>query len=89
VTIDEWDVWVRVFRDALIVAVGTFMLVFETAFADHPNAYIIAAGLAALGLPPALRLDLRTAGERRAQRRRSPDPNEPEPEEDDRWSHLP
>jgi hypothetical protein len=84
VTVDEWDVWVRIFRDGLIVVVGTFMLVFETVFAKTPNAYVIAAGLAALGLPPALRLDLRSSGERRSRRPPPPDANG-----EDRWSHLP
>lgn len=59
-----WDSYVRITRDLLIVFVGTFMLVFETVFAPNPNAYIIGAGLAALGLPPALRLDLRSANKR-------------------------
>lgn len=85
-TIDEWDVWVRIFRDALIVVVGTFMLVYETVFARTPNAYVIAAGLAALGLPPALRLDLRTSAERKGRGRK---PRIPDPEEEERWSHLP
>jgi hypothetical protein len=84
VTVDDWDRAVRIFRDGLIVVVGTFMLVFETVFAKTPNAYVIAAGLAALGLPPALRLDLRSSGERRGRGPRAPDPNE-----EDRWSHLP
>ena len=68
--LDEWDAWLRIARDTLIVAVGTFMLVFETVFAHNPNAYLIGGGLAALGLPPALRLDLRTSGERNSKKRR-------------------
>ena len=59
-----WDAWMRIVRDTAIVSVGTFMLIFETVFAANPNAYLIAAGLAALGLPPALRLDLRSSGRR-------------------------
>lgn len=62
---DTWDAWLRIFRDSLIVSVGTFMLIYETVFAAPPNAYVIGGGLAALGLPPALRLDLRTSGDRR------------------------
>jgi hypothetical protein len=62
-----WDSWLRILRDTLIVVVGTFMLVFETVFVPAPNAYVIAAGLVALGLPPALRLDLRTSEEKRRQ----------------------
>jgi len=67
---DTWDAWVRIARDSLIVLVGTFMLVYETVFAAEPNAYLIGAGLAALGLPPALRMDLRTSAERRMKGRR-------------------
>lgn len=33
------------------------MLVWQTVFAVTPNALIIGAGLVALGLPPALRID--------------------------------
>lgn len=62
---EPWDAWIRRLRDTLIVSVGTFMLVFETVFAANPNVYLISAGLIALGLPPALRLDLRTSGEKR------------------------
>lgn len=54
---DDFRAWVRIFRDLAIVILGTFMLVFETAFADSPNPLIVGAGLVALGLPPALRLD--------------------------------
>lgn len=51
--------WVRIARDSACVAVGAFMLIYETAFAHDPNAYIIGGGLTALGLPSAIRLDLR------------------------------
>ncbi len=74
-----WDAWMRIVRDTAIVTVGTFMLVFETVFVTNPNAYIIGAGLVALGLPPALRLDMRTSG------RRSGDDNE---RRDDRYDDL-
>lgn len=50
--------WTRILRDVAIVIVGAFMLVHET-LNETPNAYIIGAGLVALGLPPALRLDAR------------------------------
>lgn len=63
-----WDAWMRIVRDTVIVVVGTFMLVFETVFVPSPNAYVIGAGLVALGLPPALRLDMRTSGRRRGDR---------------------
>lgn len=61
---DSLDRWIRIGRDGLIVATATFMLVYETVFAASPNAEIIAAGLALLGLPPFLRLDLRTRSEK-------------------------
>lgn len=70
-----WTSWLRIFRDALIVSVGTFMLVYETVFARTPNVELIGAGLVALGLPPVLRLDVR----------RTDDSND----DDDKWSHLP
>lgn len=49
--------WQRIFRDAVIVIVGGFMLVYETVAASVPNPYVIGAGLVALGVPPALRYD--------------------------------
>lgn len=51
--------WVRVVRDLLIVGVGAFMLIHETVVTGDPNPYLLAGGLTALGLPPALRLDER------------------------------
>ncbi len=63
-----WDAWMRIVRDTVIVVVGTFMLVYETVFIQNPNAYVIGAGLVALGLPPALRLDMRTSGRRTSDR---------------------
>lgn len=59
---DEYRVWIGITRDGVLVAVGTFMLVFETIFKDVPNPYIIGAGLTALGLPAAIRLDLKKQG---------------------------
>lgn len=58
-TPDEYRVWIGITRDAALVAVGIFMLVYETILVRAPNPYIIGAGLTALGLPSALRLDLR------------------------------
>jgi hypothetical protein len=77
-----WDAWMRIVRDTAIVSVGTFMLIFETVFAANPNAYLIAAGLAALGLPPALRLDLRSSGRRVGDDTHDP-PRRPRPGDDD------
>ncbi len=54
---ERWRVWQRIFRDFVIVTVGAFMLVHETLWNKDPNVYLIGAGLAALGVPPLLRLD--------------------------------
>lgn len=51
------NAWMRILRDAAIVLVAVFMLVHETVTGGQPNAYVIGAGLALLGVPPALRLD--------------------------------
>ncbi len=58
--------WQRIFRDIVAAAVGAFMLIWQTVFVMTPNALIIGAGLVALGLPSALRLDERLRGEARA-----------------------
>ncbi len=58
-TPDEYRIWIGITRDAALVLVGIFMLVYETVLVHAPNPYIIGAGLTALGLPSALRLDLR------------------------------
>ncbi len=79
IDLDNWNAWVRIARDTLIVSVGTFMLVFETVFAPAVNPYLVGAGLAALGLPPALRLDLRTSSERK--------PKKP-PGEGEEWTDV-
>lgn len=49
--------WQRVVRDLVLSLVGTFMLIFETVAVRSPNAYVLAAGLTALGLPSAIRFD--------------------------------
>lgn len=49
--------WQKIFRDLVIVLVGVFILIHETLTSGDPNIYLVGAGLAALGLPPALRLD--------------------------------
>lgn len=72
---EEARAWIRVARDALIVIVGSFLLVWQGVFVQVPNLYVIGAGLAALGLPPVLRLD-------EARRRDADDAGE-------RWTHLP
>jgi uncharacterized membrane protein YdjX (TVP38/TMEM64 family) len=47
--------WIRISRDAAIVIVGTFMLIWQTVFATIPNPMLVGAGLVLLGLPPTLR----------------------------------
>lgn len=47
----------RTVRDFAAVAVGVFMLVWQTVFTTTPNPLLIGAGLVLLGLPPALRVD--------------------------------
>lgn len=76
---EQVDVWIGILRDALIVALATFMLVYETAFQSQPNVEVMAVALALFGVPGALRLDLRTRHEKRAA--------EPD-DKDERWSHL-
>ena len=56
-TPEEVRQWQGIFRDFVITALATFMLVFETVFVREPNAYIIGAGLTLLGAPFAIRLD--------------------------------
>jgi hypothetical protein len=51
-----------IFRDAAIVLVGSFILVYETVWSLAPNWELIAAALTCFGLPPALRIDLRRRG---------------------------
>lgn len=63
-TPDEARAWGRVLRDVLIVAIGAFILVHEELSRGAPNPYLIAAGLIALGLPPALRADEWLGGRR-------------------------
>lgn len=87
-SLDHAEDWLGIIRDCLIVALATFMLIFETVFTPDPNVEIIGAALALFGLPPVLRLDLRRSSTRR------PPPPEPDlsDEDDDfrdRWSHMP
>lgn len=59
---ERWRARQRIFRDFVIVIVGAFMLIHETVWSKSPNVYLIGAGLAALGVPPLLRLDERIGG---------------------------
>ena len=52
------NAWLRIVRDAALVAVGGFMLVYATVYEHSPNPYVIAGGLTALGLPSAIRFDI-------------------------------
>lgn len=56
---DVYRAWIGIARDAAIVVVGVFMLLYETAFVPSPNPYVIGAGLTALGIPAAMRLDMK------------------------------
>lgn len=56
---DDYRAWIGVVRDAATAAAGIFMLVYATALEPSPNPYVIGGGLAALGVPAALRLDLK------------------------------
>lgn len=56
--------WQSIFRDTVIVFVGAFILLYETAFARVVDWQLIAAALTCFGLPPALRVDLRRKGEK-------------------------
>lgn len=76
--LDEWRAWQRIFRDFVIVGIGAFMLIYETIAAKNPNFYLIGAGLAALGLPPTIRID-------EVRRRKI---LEDDTLDEDRWSHL-
>lgn len=62
-TPDEYRAWIGIVRDACLVVIGVFMLVYETVLVPNPNPYIIGAGLTALGLPSAIRLDARRKSE--------------------------
>lgn len=70
--------WQRIGRDITITVVAAFMLIFETVFRTEPNAYVLGAGLAMLGVPPALRLDQA----RRSRRSESSPPEQPRQSDD-------
>lgn len=54
---EEAGAWIKVARDAALVAVGVFMLVWQTIWEADPSVLIVGAGLTCLGLPLWLRLD--------------------------------
>lgn len=78
--------WLRILRDFSTIAVGTFILLWQTVFVTFPNPLLIGAGLLALGLPPALRLEDVFWNSRRSD---EPKDDEGKDEFEDRWSHLP
>jgi hypothetical protein len=44
----------RILRDAILVAIGCFMLIHETLIAPEPRQLIVAAGFGLLGVPVVL-----------------------------------
>lgn len=52
---DTVRAWQRIARDTVIVIVGVFMLIYETAVAPAPSPEIVGAALACFALPPTLR----------------------------------
>lgn len=61
---DQARAWVRILRDIALASCGAFILIYETVGVQSPNPYLLAAGLTALGLPPAFRLDGKKNGEK-------------------------
>lgn len=56
--------WIRIGRDVLFALIGAFILIHETITEGEPNYLLVGAGLAAFGLPPALRLDEKRRSEK-------------------------
>jgi hypothetical protein len=54
----------RIIRDVIIVTVGSVLLLHEALISMEPNALVIGAGLALLGVPPILRFDERNGSGR-------------------------
>lgn len=54
---EEVGQWQRIVRDLATLAVGVFILIYETVGAAQPNEWLIGAGLTALGLVPLFRYD--------------------------------
>lgn len=72
---ENLNAWVSIFRDVMLVLVGTFLMVFAVVQIREPTVLgiVMGAGATALGVPPWLRV-------RESARRE---------EEVERWSHLP
>jgi len=51
----EW----KILRDAILVALGCFLLIHETVLASEPRELIVAAAFGLLGIPPLARLEER------------------------------
>lgn len=51
------QVWIRIGLSTILFFVGVGLLIWEAAFVPTPNALIVGAGLLAVGLPPAFRID--------------------------------
>lgn len=72
--------WISIARDAIIVALGTFLAIYAVATIHEATVLGIVLGFSGtlLGVPAALRLD-------QVRRKQNGNGNERE----DRWSHLP
>ena len=51
----EW----KILRDAILVALGCFLLIHETVIVSEPRELIVAAASGLLGIPPLARLEER------------------------------
>ena len=49
----------KILRDVILVALGCFLLVYETVFAAEPRELIVGAAFGLLGIPPLARLEER------------------------------
>jgi hypothetical protein len=58
-TPEEFRAWQRVLRDFMLIAAGTFVIVFATLTVRDPAVLtiLLGAGMGLFGLPPFLRLD--------------------------------
>jgi hypothetical protein len=71
---ENLNAWVSIFRDVMLVLVGTFLMVFAVVTIREPTVLgiVLGAGATVLGVPPWLRV---REGARQ--------------EEVEKWSHLP
>jgi hypothetical protein len=57
VTPEQFRAWQAIVRDAFIMVLGGFLLVWQCVMTVEPNIYVIGAGVTLLGVPAATRLD--------------------------------